>query len=231
MKISTEKIKQLRVSIGDSQAEFAERLGVSLRSIANYESGDSKPRPKTVLKMLEIQKLVDEGNFHARSMQKKEPDAHWYGVPNVMMVPMVHHQARAGFMAGWADSAATTLEDFPKVPWEIDKEYKGRYVCFEVTGDSMNDESPEALLDGDVILCREVMQQHWQNRLHINQWDFVIAHRELGIVVKRITEHEVDTGRLVLHSLNEMYEDYEIYMQDCLAIFNVVDVKRSRRRR
>lgn len=85
-------------------------------------------------------------------------------------------------------------------------------------------------MDGDIILCREVMQQHWQNKLHINQWDFVIAHKERGIVVKRITEHEVETGRLVLHSLNEMYDDCEVYLQDCIALFNVVDVKRSRRK-
>lgn len=177
--------------------------------------------------VLEVREQISE--FEKAFKPIREPDAHWYGVPNTMMVPMISHRAQAGFLSGWADDAAT-LEDYPKIPWEVDREYKGKYVCFEVTGDSMDDGSRESLIDGDVILCREVMQQHWRNRLHINQWDFVIAHKEKGIVVKRIVEHEVETGRLVLHSLNEMYDDYEVYMQDCIAIFNVVDVKRSRRR-
>lgn len=231
MEISPEKIKQTRVKLGLSQAEFAHHLEVSLRSVANYESGDSKPRPKTILRILQLEQASEVSDVHENYMKlpPKEPDAHWYGVPNTMMVPMISHRAQAGFLSGWADETAT-LEDFPKIPWEVDREYKGKYVCFEVTGDSMDDGSRESLIDGDVILCREVMQQHWRNRLHINQWDFVIAHKEKGIVVKRIIEHEVETGRLVLHSLNDMYDDYEVYMQDCIAIFNVVDVKRSRRR-
>lgn len=155
-----------------------------------------------------------------------EPDAVWVGDLSVMMVPMVSYRAQAGFLAGWEDAAAISLKDFPKIPWEVDKEYKGRYVCFEVTGDSMDNGTTQSLLDGDTILCREIVQQHWHNKLHINKWDFVIAHKEKGIVVKRIVEHEVETGRLVLHSLNDFYDDYEVYLQDCIAIFNVVDIKR-----
>ncbi len=249
--MNSKDIKLLRESLGLSQKDFADVLGVSRGTVINYEKGSKIPDSKlSILNRLSKANIEHgvigndqdfvttplEQKFHVSDVHEKyikspgkEPDAHWYGVPNTMMVPMISHRAQAGFMAGWADES-TTLEDFPKIPWEVDKEYKGRYVCFEVTGDSMDDESKEALVDGDVILCREVMQQHWQNKLHINQWDFVIAHKERGIVVKRINEHEVETGRLVLHSLNEMYDDYEVYLQDCIALFNVVDVKRSRRR-
>lgn|GEM_PF-479058 len=239
MKVSAEEIRNIRFRLNLNQDKFAELLGVSKRSVVNYESGDTTPRADIIMRILDVAKearnreMALRRQLHGISEEKvqvvKEPDAHWAGVPNTMMVPMISHRAQAGFLAGWADET-TTLEDYPKIPWEVDREYKGKYVCFEVTGDSMNNGSLESLIDGDVILCREVMQQHWTNKLHINQWDFVIAHKERGIVVKRIIEHEVETGRLVLHSLNDMYDDYEVYLQDCIAIFNVVDVKRSRRR-
>ena len=75
-----------------------------------------------------------------------------------------------------------------------------------------------------------VQRIHWKNKLHINRWDFVIVHREQGILVKRIVEHNVEEGKLKLHSLNEYYDDQVVFMDDLVAIFNVIDVKRKRRR-
>ena len=54
-----------------------------------------------------------------------------------------------------------------------------------------NNDPAEAILDKDILLCREVQRHHWKIKLHINKWDFVIAHRTLGVVVKRITKHDV----------------------------------------
>ena len=145
-----------------------------------------------------------------------------------MLVPLVTHKAQAGFLSGWGD--CEYIDELPKEAFEVDKEYKGKYVCFEVSGDSMDDGTYESLLEGDIILCREIQKHHWKNKLHINSWDFVVVHRDQGILVKRITEHDTESGKLVLKSLNEYYEDQEVYMDDLIAIFNVVDQKRKRRR-
>ena len=136
---------------------------------------------------------------------------------------------QAGFLSGWGDDEY--IEELPKIPWEVEREYKGNYFCFEVEGDSMNNSNPsEAILDKDILLCREIQMQHWKNKLHINSWDFVIAHRDLGIAVKRITDHNVENGELTLHSLNNLYEDYTVCLEDVVALFNVIGMKRSRRR-
>jgi DNA-binding XRE family transcriptional regulator len=240
LEINSLEIRNLRYNLNMNQDQFAKALGVSKRSVVNYESGDTLPRGDVRMKMEAIAKAAKEKNMAFRrqihgveeekvQLVAKEHQGPYYRDPNIMMVPMVAHRAQAGFLAGWADEQAG-IDDLPKIPWEVDREYKGRYVCFEVNGDSMDDNTPQALLEGDVILCREVMQQHWQNKLHINQWDFVVVHKEKGIVVKRIMEHEVESGNLLLHSLNDMYDDYDVNLKDCIAIFNVVDVKRSRRR-
>jgi len=160
----------------------------------------------------------------------KEPDAIWVNYERFKLVPLVTHRAQAGFLSGWGDDEY--LEELPKVPWEVDKEYKGKYVTFEVAGDSMeSDTNPrESIFEGDLLLCREVQRIHWKNKLHIHKWDFVIVHRRDGILVKRIIEHKTGNGTLVLHSLNPYYDDFEVEMDDLIAIFNIVDIKRSARR-
>lgn len=165
-----------------------------------------------------------------RKNQLKEPDAIWVKYERFKLVPLVPKRAQAGFLRGWGDD--DYLEELPKVPWEVDKEYKGKYMTFEVEGYSMesNNEPRDSIFDGDLLLCREVQRSLWNNKLHINKWDFVIVHREDGILVKRITEHDVNTGKLTLHSLNPEYIDQIVYMDDLIAIFNIVDIRRSRRR-
>ena len=157
-------------------------------------------------------------------------NAVWVDYNNFKLVPLVGKRARAGFLAGWEDEEY--IEELPKIPWEVDKEYKGNYLTFEAVGDSMESiNSPrESIYEGDLLLAREVDKHHWSNKLHINQWDFIIVHKEEGILVKRIIEHDVETGKLVLHSLNNYYQDQTVYMNDLVGIYNVIDIKRSRRR-
>lgn len=214
-----EDIKAHRERLGLNQEEYAELLGLSKNTIWNYENGGKIPKSKIGILEREMAKIATE---------TKEPDAIWVDYNRYMMVPLVSHRAQAGFLSGYGDEEY--YEELPKVPFEVDKEYKGRYLCFEVSGDSMDNNTPESLLEGDVLLCREVQKHHWQNRLHINQWDFVLVHKDEGILVKRILEHDTENGFLTLHSLNDYYEDYKIKMKDLIAIFNVVDIKRSRRR-
>ncbi len=146
---------------------------------------------------------------------------------NYIKVPVIPIHAQAGFLSGYGDTAY--WDGLPNEIWEVDKQYKGDYVVFEVKGDSMDDNSVNAILEGDRILCREIGRQHWQNKLHINKWNFVIVHREEGIIVKRITEHDVDKGVIKCHSLNSYYEDFEVNLNDVIALYNVVDLKRNLR--
>jgi phage repressor protein C with HTH and peptisase S24 domain len=148
---------------------------------------------------------------------------------SVMMVPFVSQYAHAGYLSGFGDEEF--LENLPKVPWADDVEHRGEYICIEARGDSMtNDDPREAILDRDLLLCRNVRKDFWKSKLHINKWDFVIVHKELGITVKRIIKHDVDRGIITLHALNDMYDDFEVDLRDVSQILNVVDIKRHRSR-
>ncbi|MCJ2380668.1 S24/S26 family peptidase [Parabacteroides sp. AGMB00274] len=146
---------------------------------------------------------------------------------SVMLVPLVNQYAHAGYMSGYADEEY--VETLPKIPWIVDKEYKGRYISFEVKGDSMDDGLKHSYEQGDILLCREINPDYWKCKLHIHQWDaFVIVHKTEGIVVKQIIDHDVEKGIITVHSFNPIYEDYKIDLREVAQIFNVVKQQKNK---
>jgi phage repressor protein C with HTH and peptisase S24 domain len=146
-----------------------------------------------------------------------------------MQVPLINQYAYAGYLSGFADNEY--IENLPKIPFILDKEYRGEYLCFEVKGDSMEAETEESIPEGSILLCRNVRNEYWRSKLHINKWDFVIVHKTDGILVKRIIKHDVDNGIITIHSLNEFYHDRELHLKDVKQIFNIVEVQLKRKRR
>lgn len=222
MKISAESLRNERDKRGLSQKDFAEFLGVGFRTYQNYEAGKVIPDSKKELLAYKLDNNI--ANDEKASYEK--PEGIWVNYESFMMVPLVHHRAQAGFLSNYGDPEY--IEDLPKVPFEVDKEYRGKYVCFEVTGDSMNDGTFNSILEGDILLCRDIQRLHWKNKLHLHTWSYyVIVHRDQGILVKEITSHNIDNGILTLHSLNDLYEDQNVKMDDLIGLYNVVDFKRK----
>lgn len=149
--------------------------------------------------------------------------------PSEMQVPFVSQYAYAGYLSGFQDD--TFMESLPTVPFIVDMEGKGKYVCFEVRGDSMNDGSSKSYEEGDHLYCREIYQTHWQNKIHIKKWaNYVIVHRTNGILVKQITSHNTETNEITIHSLNPAYDDKTIPLADVAQLFNVVRFSRGQNR-
>lgn len=147
---------------------------------------------------------------------------------HILNVPLVNQYAYAGYLCGYADKEY--MESLPSIPFITDQEGHGSYVAFEVRGDSMNDGTEDSYLEGDRLLCREIQRHLWaSSKLHIRKWDFVIVHTE-GVLVKRITDHDVERGILTIHSLNSMYPDRQIPLNEVYQIFNVIELQRPRRR-
>lgn len=54
-----EKIKEIRMRMMMTQAEFAEYLGITFASVNRYENGKSKPTFKVQRKLAEIEKKLE----------------------------------------------------------------------------------------------------------------------------------------------------------------------------
>lgn len=244
------KIKELRNNKNESQSDLAEVIGVSLRTVQNYEAGKVAVPYKNLELIaqhygvtvsyffmneqeLEQRDTVQDASNPYAPQPKTTQEAIWTDYETFMLVPLVGKRVQAGFLSNWETDRDSFEDVLPKVPWEVDKEYKGRYLTFEVTGESMEseDEPYDSLFEGDLILCREVQRHLWKSGLHIHKWDFVIAHKSEGLLVKRIIKQDMETGELLLKSLNPRFPIQKVFMDDLIAVFNVIDVKRSRRRR
>lgn len=138
-----------------------------------------------------------------------------------MNVPVIHIKAQCGYLAGYGDTEY--IDTLPTMPVIVDKTYHGKYRIFEVEGDSMDDNSRLAICDGDKVLAREVRRDLWLPKLHINDWYFVIVHRTNGISIKQITAQD-DKGNITCHSLNELFNDYTVNLDDVVEIYNVIKV-------
>lgn len=140
---------------------------------------------------------------------------------NHIPVKLVPIKARAG----WTDEyyADAYLESMPIILMESDKAYRGNYLAFEVDGDSMEPDYHT----GDIVICREVKRDLWRYKLHIDQYDFVIAHSKNGIFIKEITNHNIETGDITCHSLNDENKDFVINLNEVAHLYNIVEVRES----
>ena len=89
---------------------------------------------------------------------------------------------------------------------------------------SMDDGSRNSICDGDIVLGREVQRPLWQYKLHINDWYFIIVHRTEGISIKKIIDHDVEHGIITCHSLNNMFQDYKVRLDEVAELFNLIKI-------
>ncbi|MFT4168194.1 MAG: S24 family peptidase [Dysgonomonas sp.] len=213
-------------------SQFAEKTGIGQGNLSSMLNGNRTIGEGVLNKIIvtfeDINKewLFDGQGEMLKSKHKQE--AVLIENPNIKMIPLVSQYAHAGYLGGFAD--AEYIDTLPKIPIFIDHELKGNYIGFEVKGDSMDDNTRDSIAQGDILACREIKRELWQYKLHYDKWDFVIVHKTEGILVKRITNHNTSTGDITIHSLNPMYEDRVLNLDDLAQLFNVVQVIREMRR-
>lgn len=225
-----ERIKEIRKAyFNDSNLDFASFMGEKPSTTSGWVSG-KRGIGKSVIdkitdKLPQINPtwlLTGEGDMEVgKSPSSIQSNAHAVEDLNYMNVPVVHIKARCGYLAGYADEGY--IDSLPTMPVIVDKTYHGRYMIFEAEGDSMDDGTRNSICDGDKLLCREVRRDLWLPKLHINDWYFVIVHRTEGIAIKQITAQD-ENGNITCHSLNDMFNDYSVNLDDVAEIYNVIKV-------
>lgn len=229
-----ERIQKIMDEEGLNKNSFSKAIGISnnvtITRIINEKRSPSRSTCEKIVSAFPKYNLTwiltGEGNMltDITSLDEASP----IDEPIILRVPLVSQYAQAGYLCGYADAAY--MATLPTIPYIVDHEAQGHYVAFEVKGDSMNDGTEDAILEGDRLLCREIQPHLWvDSKLHIRKWDFVIVHTE-GILVKRIIDHNVENHTITIHSLNSMYPDKVINLADVMQIFNVIELQRPRRR-
>lgn len=220
------RLKELREKhTGGNRAAFARMLGISEGALRKYEHGISVPSLSILQKIQE--KTGVDINYLVSGQESVVRDSPAPYHTDIITVPLVAQYAHAGYLSGYQDE--DYMEDLPKVAFPAAGPAKGNYMAFEIRGDSMYDGSPDSYDEGEIALCREIQKQHWVNKLHLHKWrDYIIVNQEEGILLKRIIDHQVEQGMVTCHSLNPMYEDFQIELNSVMQLFNVIKTVRNR---
>lgn len=224
-----DRIERIMIDKGYSKNRLAKQIGIHPSTLNNWITGKTKADSLKLDALcgflgINLEWLITgEGDM----LQKEVKDeAAIINHPNIKMIPLVSQYAQAGYLCGFADE--DYIETLPRVPFIVDHEPHGNYMSFEVRGDSMFDGSSDSLVEGDLLMCREIDFDYWKSKLFINKWkNFVVVHRTEGVLVKKIIDHDVERGIITLHSLNPMYKDIKICLSEVAQLFSVVKIMRS----
>jgi transcriptional regulator with XRE-family HTH domain len=144
----------------------------------------------------------------------------------LMHVPLVSRYGQAEYLDRHNDKQY--VDALPTLPVIAEHEGRGEYMCFEVRGDSMNDGSINSYTSGDILICREITLRSVRTKMFFNAPRLcVIIHKEEGIVVKQIMSCDAEKNEITIHSLNPLYEDCAMLLNDVKKLFNVIKLHRQ----
>jgi len=217
-----------------NRREIVDKLEWDETAMSNVMNGRRQVPEDIAEKLFKLYKDANIGDTHTTfefsTSHVNEPPAKYetakvLSASNLMEVPLVNQYAYAGYLSGFKDGEY--LESLPTVPFIVDKQYKGKYLCFQIKGDSMEDGTDRSYKEGSIALGRELGRQHWKSKFRIDRYRFIIVHRTDGILIKEIIKHDVERGLITLHSYNPMHEDFNVKLDDVLQLFNVIKVVRD----
>jgi len=239
-----EHTRNLLKGSGIPMGDIAEKLGLTRQGLnyhlrksvldANFKAliTDKLPDIFRVESNATVSIMKQSNAYSVGDIQHNESESPFVDLGNgqyIMIVPLVQDYAYAGYLGGYQDEEY--IDELPKHSFVVNKQHKGKYMAFQVIGDSMSNGTEESITEGSTVTGREIQRHLWSSRFHIHRFkDYVIVHKE-GILIKRIIKHDVEAGLIVCQSLNpdkDAYPDFELNLDDCSQIFNIVNVTQIR---
>lgn len=207
----SQNLKILRKNMGLSQAELAQKTGLSRANIGSYEEGRAEPKLDILQKLASFFKITvdqlinnDKGDLHPHILSiVTDKD-------NNEKIVIVPDKASAGYTKGYAD--IEYIEKLPTFNLPLPELSKNRtYRVFQIKGESMLPVKP-----GSYIICEYVTDIS-----DINEGEpCIIVTRADGLLFKRILKK--DNEQLLLKSDNAEFKPYFIEKQDVVEIWKSV---------
>jgi len=223
-------IKFMRKRRERTQDDVAIALEMKRSTLSGYENGIAQPAIETLILFsnyfniaidtlirVDLQKLpesqlrqVERGYDVFIKGSNLRVLATTVNTDNEENIELVSEKAKAGYATGFADPEYISILPAFRLPF-LSKQKK--YRTFQITGDSMLPIPPGAWVTG-------VFLQDWTNLR--NKDACIILTSDDGVVFK-VVENMIRTeGKLILHSLNPLYEPYDIPVKDIREIWQFV---------
>ncbi len=125
-------------------------------------------------------------------------------------VELISEKAKAGYKNGYADPEFIKALPVFHLPF-LSKERK--YRTFQISGDSMLPIPDKSFVTGEYV-------QDWQ--MIRDRYPYIILTKDDGIVFKIAENHLKKDKKLILHSLNPLYEAYELPATEIREVWKFV---------
>jgi len=227
----TSNIKFLRKRRGRTQDDVAVALNLKRSTLSGYENGVAQPGIEILVSFSKYYNLsidtllkIDIPSLSESQLGELERGYDAYlkgsnlrvltttvGSDNAENIELVPEKAKAGYTTGYADPEY--IEELPRfrLPFLSDKK---KYRTFQLKGDSMLPIPDGSWVTGEFV-------QDW--REIISGKAYVVFTINDGIVFKVIENNLKTDGRLVLYSLNPIYEPYEVHINEVKEIWKFVN--------
>jgi len=226
-----DNIKFLRKRRGRTQDDVAFTMGLKRSTLSGYENGVAHPGIDLLVSFsayfnISVDTLlkVDIPGLSESQLGELERgyDAYVKGsnlrvlattvdAGNNENIELVPEKAKAGYTTGYADPEFISELPSFRLPFLSDSK---KYRTFQLKGDSMLPIPEGSWVTGEFL-------QDWYNIVTGNA--YIIFTLDDGIVFKVVEDKIGESGRLVLYSLNPLYEPYEVHISEVKEIWKFVN--------
>lgn len=227
----TSNIKFLRKRRDRTQDEVAVALNLKRSTLSGYENGVAQPGIDILVSFskyfnMSIDTLlkIDMTKLSESQLGELERGYDAYikgsnlrvltttvGSDNVENIELVPEKAKAGYTTGYADPEY--IEELPRFRLPFLSE-KRKYRTFQLKGDSMLPIPDGSWVTGEYL-------QDWHQI--ISGKAYVVFTINDGIVFKVVENNLKKDGKLVLYSLNPIYEPYEVHIAEVKEIWKFIN--------
>ena len=224
-------IKFLRKRRGRTQDDVAAALNLKRSTLSGYENGVAQPGIDILVSFsgyfnMSIDTLlkIDMTRLSESQLGELERgyDAYVRGSnlrvltttvnsENRENIELVAEKAKAGYTTGYADPEFIGELPVFSLPFLSDKR---KYRTFQLKGDSMLPIPDGSWVTGEFL-------QDWRNILTGKA--YIVFTLNDGIVFKILENNISKDGKLVLFSLNPLYEPYEVHINEVKEIWKFVN--------
>ena len=217
--------------MGRTQDDVAFALGMKRSTLSGYENNVAEPGMEALVAFsvyfnvaIDTMVKVDLTKLPESQLRQLEKGYDVYikgsnlrvltttvGHDNNENIELVTEKAKAGYKSGFADPEYISVLPTFRLPF-LSKQKK--YRTFQISGDSML-----PIPDGSWVTG--VFLQDWNT---IRDRDaYIILTIEEGVIFKVLENKIKDSGKLILHSLNPIYEPFEIAVNDIREVWHFVN--------
>jgi transcriptional regulator with XRE-family HTH domain len=224
-------IKFLRKRRGRTQDDVAVALNLKRSTLSGYENGVAQPGIEILVSFSRYFNMSIDTMLKIDMMKLSESqlgelergyDAYIKGSnlriltttvdqDNLENIELVQEKAKAGYTTGYADPEY--IGELPRFRLPFLSE-KRKYRTFQLKGDSMLPIPDGSWVTGEFL-------QDWREIK--NGKAYVVFTINDGIVFKIVENNLVNEGKLVLYSLNPVYEPYEVHINEVKEIWKFVN--------